>query len=853
MLSATVTTTAATSSTLVAPQPRVAGASRQPGAAASVSAQTQGQQAPQAAAAPAPVPVPVPSVRERPPSPPPHLFDSATKAHYAVGPLLGQGGFARCYEVTDSEANRFAVKVVHKPSLKSSKQTQKLLSEIKIHKSFAHPSIVKFHHVFEDDENVYMILELCENKTFVDMLKKRKRLTEPEVRYYMFQLLDSVRYMHRHGVIHRDIKLGNLFLARRMQLKIGDFGLATVIKHDGERKMTICGTPNYIAPEVLSKEGHSFEVDTWSVGIVMYTLVVGKPPFQTKDVKEIYERISRNEYEFPKDIPVSDQARVIISSLLSTNPGERPSIDAVLEHPFFSMELIPIQIPVSALTYPPTFKADDFRQSPAGGQAAADRALLQRAINTQSPDRASEGEPLAQVAPVTSSAVAPLPKPTLAAVSAAEKLAYIDGKNNQQQQQQQQQASTSKSIASLQTTQPELKPADIVTRSAAAMRSLQQIITTRAAPSTQSQQSGSSDTKPVSPSVQTGFAAYPWSPEPLREGNGKRDSLGQRPSSASPLSPAPAALGGVNLPWSPEKPTSPAAAAGKKSAIVSSPPPQIQIPAIPSSPPPSQPAAVDSPRRGTASLEEIFRALSNGLDEWQARTSSNSNDRPIDELSDRLSGMVTSDPPPTHPDTFITKWIDYSNKYGLGYQLRDGSVGVYFNDSTSIILAANNHNFEYLYSTRIGDRTTIQRDPYTLTDFPSQLLNKKVTLLKHFRGYMHENLNKKTGSQIPEVQARKSNMEYLTKYLRTKMGVFFRLSNQTIQLNLFDHTKLIIWGRGRLITYIDTSREMRTQTLEWFTKHGPADVIERLIYARTIIAQILARRSNRAGATNGTG
>lgn len=116
------------------------------------------------------------------------------------------------------------------------KKTPQLFSEIRIHQSLNHRYIVKFYHVFEDDENVYMILEVCENKTFVDMLRSRRRLTEPEVRYYMKQILDAVQYMHQHRVIHRDLKLGNFFLTKDMELKIGDFGLAANIVHDGERK-----------------------------------------------------------------------------------------------------------------------------------------------------------------------------------------------------------------------------------------------------------------------------------------------------------------------------------------------------------------------------------------------------------------------------------------------------------------------------------------------------------------------------------------------------------------------------------------------------------------------------------------
>ena len=166
-----------------------------------------------------------------------------------------------------------------------------LYAEIKIHKSLDHPNIVRFQECFEDDDNVYMTLELCHNGSLMDMLRRRRRFTEPEARFFMVQLIGACHYMHTHQVIHRDLKLGNIFLDQNMNVKVGDFGLAALIETPGERKKTICGTPNYIAPEVLfdNVNGHSFEVDTWSIGVILYTLVIGRPPFQTKDVKAIYK------------------------------------------------------------------------------------------------------------------------------------------------------------------------------------------------------------------------------------------------------------------------------------------------------------------------------------------------------------------------------------------------------------------------------------------------------------------------------------------------------------------------------------------------------------------------------------
>jgi|TARA_B110000285_G_C14532300_1_gene341340 polo-like kinase 1 len=91
--------------------------------------------------------------------------------------------------------------------------------------------------------------------------------------------------LQERQVVHRDLKLGNLFITKGMEIKIGDFGLATQLEREGDKRMSLCGTPNYIAPEVLETDGHSYEVDVWSLGCIIYTLLAGKPPFEAADVK----------------------------------------------------------------------------------------------------------------------------------------------------------------------------------------------------------------------------------------------------------------------------------------------------------------------------------------------------------------------------------------------------------------------------------------------------------------------------------------------------------------------------------------------------------------------------------------
>lgn len=161
--------------------------------------------------------------------------------------------------------------------------------------------------------------------------------------------------MHSHRVIHRDLKLGNIFLSEKMETKIGDFGLATKLEFEGEKKRTICGTPNYIAPEILEgKYGHSYEVDIWSLGVIVYTLLIGKPPFETSDVKTTYKRIRMNAYTFPEHIPISQEAKALVTRILHSDPNSRPSLDEILAHPFFNKNVIPRVLPVSTLAIPPT-------------------------------------------------------------------------------------------------------------------------------------------------------------------------------------------------------------------------------------------------------------------------------------------------------------------------------------------------------------------------------------------------------------------------------------------------------------------------------------------------------------------
>jgi serine/threonine protein kinase len=213
-----------------------------------------------------------------------------------------------------------------------------------------HANIVKFYRAFSFEKCTYIVLELCPNGSLMDMVKKRKFITEPEVRFWTVQMAGAIKYMHAKGIIHRDLKMGNIFLDKNMNVKVGDFGLAALLMSGKDmhsvRRTTLCGTPNYIAPEILEKGkgGHDHMVDIWSLGIIIFAMLTGKPPFQSTTADEIYRRAREREYDWPKletsENFISEETKDLVSTLLQ-GPDKRPDPDTIVQHPFFTCGWMP--------------------------------------------------------------------------------------------------------------------------------------------------------------------------------------------------------------------------------------------------------------------------------------------------------------------------------------------------------------------------------------------------------------------------------------------------------------------------------------------------------------------------------
>jgi serine/threonine protein kinase len=263
---------------------------------------------------------------------------------YLTGRKLGKGGFAVCFEGNMKSKNPdkpqlVALKVV-KAKIEQKKMAEKFRTELQIHAKMCHPNIVGFHRAFNFDQHTYVVLELCHNGNLNDMVKARSCLSLPEVRRYMIQICGGVKYMHQRSVIHRDLKMGNIFLDSKMNAKIGDFGLAAVMVDEQDRRTTLCGTPNYIAPEILSKSGtrgHDNKVDTWAIGVICYAMLIGTPPFQSKTQQEIYQKLRSLEYEWKIDSRnyIPQEAKDLVAACLNLDSTKRPGMDEIVDHEFF--------------------------------------------------------------------------------------------------------------------------------------------------------------------------------------------------------------------------------------------------------------------------------------------------------------------------------------------------------------------------------------------------------------------------------------------------------------------------------------------------------------------------------------
>uniref|UniRef100_A0A3Q3VUG2 non-specific serine/threonine protein kinase n=1 Tax=Mola mola TaxID=94237 RepID=A0A3Q3VUG2_MOLML len=252
---------------------------------------------------------------------------------FDIGRPLGKGKFGNVYLARVKEPQAIvALKVLFKSQMEKEGVEHQLRREIEIQAHLKHPNILRFYNYFHDRKRVFLVLEYAPRGEMYKELQRCGRFDDLRTATYMEEISDALMYCHERKVIHRDIKPENLLLGYRGELKIADFGWS--VHAPSLRRRTMCGTLDYLPPEMIEGHTHSEKVDLWCIGVLCYECLVGNPPFETASHSETYKRIMKVGVDeiFPK--VVSDGARDLISKLLRHNPTDRLSLQCVIDHPW---------------------------------------------------------------------------------------------------------------------------------------------------------------------------------------------------------------------------------------------------------------------------------------------------------------------------------------------------------------------------------------------------------------------------------------------------------------------------------------------------------------------------------------
>lgn len=255
---------------------------------------------------------------------------------FIAGKTLGTGAFGRVKFVTfKATSKNYALKTLKKAAIIKMKQVDHIVSEKAILVSLKHPFIVNMYGSFHDPRYIYMLLEYIVGGEFFTHLRKAGRFENDQSMFYASQIAAIFEYCHSKNIVYRDLKPENILINVDGYVKLTDFGFAKVIEH---RTYTLCGTPEYIAPEVLLNKGHGKPVDWWTLGILIYEMIVGYPPFVDEDPMHIYQKILSGKIVFPKLF--DKNAKALVKKLLTADLGKRygnlkNGVDDIKQHKWF--------------------------------------------------------------------------------------------------------------------------------------------------------------------------------------------------------------------------------------------------------------------------------------------------------------------------------------------------------------------------------------------------------------------------------------------------------------------------------------------------------------------------------------
>ena len=253
--------------------------------------------------------------------------------------VLGRGTLGKvCLVQYKLTQKYYAMKIMKKDVILEQGQVTNTLLEKKILQNLNYQFLVGMDFCFQTQERIYFVMNFIRGGELFKHLKDCKFFPEEKAKFYSAIIGLALEYLHTHGIVYRDIKPDNILIDEDGYLKLADFGMAKMLK-DQERAFSLCGTPEYFAPEIITREGHNKAADWWSYGILLYEMLYGISPFYSKDTEKMFDLITKADLKFPQNIKISDNAKDIIQKLLIKNQdlrlGSEGGFESIKKHSFF--------------------------------------------------------------------------------------------------------------------------------------------------------------------------------------------------------------------------------------------------------------------------------------------------------------------------------------------------------------------------------------------------------------------------------------------------------------------------------------------------------------------------------------
>ncbi|KAJ2745041.1 Cell cycle serine/threonine-protein kinase cdc5/MSD2 [Coemansia sp. BCRC 34301] len=698
---------------------------------------------------------------------------------YRVVSLLGRGAFGRCYEVRvlgRSEERNWACKIIEKSSIKGQKVIERVKYEIRVMRRLPrHNNVVGFHTIFENRERLHILMELCTSMTLHDLLQKRKRLTEFESRYFIAQLASGISALHSAQIIHRDIKHSNLLLDSMNRIKIADFGLSTIADSVSDRKMSFLGTPNFLAPELVTRDGggHSFGVDVWATGILLYVMLYGKPPFNTQransNLQQLYGRIVDQQIEFPPDPHTSTSAKDLINKLCCKSEKYRVKASEICHESWFLIHAdssVPKFMP-AAIFDRPIRNLQEFKElAVADPGFQSQRALPQQPIALPVHARGTTNS---------------LNKPN--GVTALSKVLGHDTYGERPNRRQPLEPIPELNARTAPSSNPLNGTRNVAVSTLAHTRKLPD----RAHAEAEKENRHVAHQLDRLRLVARAPPALQQAPRQSSHQNSHQNSHGYALRSRA------------------DRPSSVAARVGDNiDGYCESRPAQRTCDSEATCLPPARPPTTVAPMQcqvraefGTVTKlsEEYIPSILKWKDRLQQfcqqtekylQRSAASLEAELNRAT-RINGRAAQRDDYPRVGMYVLSWLILT-KYGLGFQLSDGTVGTLFNDNTSLLNV--NDSGDYVYVRPYLDRSSIGR--FSKDSFPAQL-DKKRNVLRSFGRKMNEKLHATVDYDICPEATGSDLVKCLLQALSTSVGLVFLLTGNVLQFNMADRSKLFLY------------------------------------------------------------